>query len=207
MPLLSKLKYDKIEAWRSAKLFLIVCEGEKRERQYFDFFDGLDPRLTVIAIPSEGGRSAPNHLQINAEKAVAEKVNDGGEYELWLVLDIDTWDANTLHDIHKMCKNRAWFVAVSNPCFEVWLYYHFKKNKPDLVKPNLCKSWKRLLPEIESGGFDIDYHPTLIRQANENAKRNYTSEGYIPDIGTTQLYELGEKIYELTKRVLDEYDR
>ena len=91
MPLLSKLKYNKVQAWRDAKLFIVICEGERQEYQYFNYFDGLSRRLKVIPVPNESGKGAPQHLQLNAEKAVQE-LYDGGIYELWIVMDVDRWD-------------------------------------------------------------------------------------------------------------------
>lgn len=207
MPLLNKIKYDKIPPWRDATLFLIVCEGERREVQYFEFFNELDSKLKVIPVPSEEGKSAPNHLQINAEKAVISEVSDGGIYELWVVLDIDSWQEKAIHEVQKFCKNKNnWHVAISNPCFEVWLYFHFEKAKPIMNELSKCKEWKQLVNQAVAGGFDPMRHPTLIQEANKNAKTNYSAKGYLPDVASTQLFELGKKIYSLTKRVLDKYE-
>lgn len=206
MPMLSKLKYKKVRAWRDAKLFLVICEGERRESQYFNFFDGLSRRLKIIAVPNQEGQSAPQHLQVNAEKAV-KNYDDGGEYELWIVMDVDRWKPKQLHDIQSFCDEKNWSIAVSNPCFEVWLYFHFENKLPVDARLNQCKTWKQLVNKIEQGGFDSDYHPTLLSTAIQNAKSNYKGIGYFPDVGSTQIYLLGEKINELVGDVLNEYQK
>lgn len=119
MPLLNKLKYDKIPPWRDATLFLIICEGEKREFQYFEFFNEIDRKLKIISVPSEKGKSAPKYLEVNAEKAVGKHVDDGGEFELWFVLDLE-WPENDIQAIYTICRTKYnWFLGLSNPCFEV----------------------------------------------------------------------------------------
>lgn len=205
MPLLNKLTYAKKKPWRDAKLFIIICEGERREFQYFNFFDGLSPKLKVVAVPSEAGKSAPKHLLDNAAKAEAQ-FDDGGEYELWIVMDIDKWESKDLHEVQTVSNEKAsWSLAISNPCFEVWLYFHFEKGLPIIDDIDQCKTWKPLLHSVIEGGFDSAYHPTLLDTANQNAKANYESEGYFPKVGSTQIYQLGEKISSLLGNILDDY--
>ncbi len=42
----------------------------------------------------------------------------------------------------------------------------------------------------------------VIASAIENAKLNYSEEGYMPTLGSTKLHILGQRIYELTKSKL-----
>lgn len=206
MALLNKREYTKKEPFRDATIFLIVCEGEKREPSYFIFFDKLVSQLKVIPIPSQHGKSAPNHLLENANKAIDKYNSDGGDYELWIVLDIDKW-ADKINRLQEECTSKkGWHIAISNPCFEVWLYYHFNEKMPKIECINNCSAWKELIPKINRGGFDSTKHPTLLSHAIRNSKANYSEKGYIPNIGSTQLYRLGEKIYHLTKRVLSKYE-
>ncbi|MGB0862495.1 MAG: RloB family protein [Saprospiraceae bacterium] len=205
MPLLNKLKYQKVAPWRDAKLFLIICEGERREVQYFNYFDGLSRRLKVIAIPNESGKSAPKHLQTNAEKA-AREYEDGGEYELWVAMDMDKWQAKDLHDIQSFCNEKGWSTAFSNPCFEVWLYFHFEKKSLTAKALHQCKTWKQVVDKLGNSGFDSAYHPNLIEAAIQNSKYNYEGDGYFPKVGSTQIHGLGEQIYELVKDVLNDFE-
>ncbi len=204
MPLLNKLKYKKKKPWRDAKLFLIICEGERREFQYFNYFDGLSRQLKIIPIPNCEGKSAPKHLQVNAEKAVQE-FDDGGDYELWIVMDVDAWKKQDLHDIQTFCNEKNWSVAISNPCFEVWLYFHFEKKQLEADRLNQCKTWKGIVNTLGNSGFDSAYHPALLATAIQNAQSNYDDEGYFPKVSSTQVYRLGEKIYPLVKDVLTNY--
>lgn len=206
MPLLNKLTYHKVPPWRDAQLFLVICEGERREFQYFNYFDGVSRRLKIIAIPNDSGQSAPKHLQMNAEETV-QKYDDGGIYELWVVMDVDNWKQKDLHDMQSFCKAKNnWSIAISNPCFEVWLYFHFEKTLPIIERLNQCKTWKKVVDKLGNSGFDSVYHPTLLATAIQNAKSNYEGEGYFPKVGSTQVFRLGEKIYELVKDILRNYE-
>lgn len=203
MALLDKRKYEKKEPYRDAVIFIIICEGEKREPDYFEFFNELTSQLKVISVASQKGESAPNYLMSNANDAVNKYNSDNGDYELWIVLDVDRWKKH-IHDLHKESSTKKeWNIAISNPCFEVWLYFHFTDRLPDLANYTSCSNWKKLIPEIIKGGFDSTKHPTLLGDAITNSRKNYTEEGYIPKKGSTQLFRLGEKIYKITKRILE----
>lgn len=205
MPLLNKLKYSKKKPWRDAKLFLVICEGERREYQYFNYFDGLSRKLKIISVPNNEGKSAPKHLQVNAERA-AQEFDDGGDYELWIVMDVDVWKDKDLHELQTFCSEKSWFVAISNPCFEVWLYFHFEKTGLEANHLNRCKTWKVEVDKLGNSGFDSAYHPALLATAIQNAKANYSEGGYFPSVGSTQIYRLGEKIYQLVEDVLKDYE-
>ena len=130
MKLLHKLQYKKKEPFRDASLMIIVCEGKQREPDYFRYFDQLDSRLKIIVVPSRNGASAPKHLMDNANAATKYHIKDGGTYKLWYVLDTDRWLKSQILEICKACeKNPDWSFALSNPCFEVWLFYHVSNKK------------------------------------------------------------------------------
>lgn len=202
MPLLNKRKYEKKEPFRDATLYIIICEGEKREPEYFRFFDGLTSQLKLVIVPSSGGRSAPNHLITEARNKKNNIVNDEGDYELWFILDLDKWQ-NQLHRIHQECRDTPeWNLSISNPCFEVWLYYHFSKRMPRNGDLSRCSIWRQLIPSLVNGGFNSNHHPTLIFDAIGNSRQNYSENGYIPNTGSTQIFILAEKIYTLTKKTI-----
>lgn len=196
----TKFSYQKKAPYRDASLFIIICEGKNREPEYFRYFDGISSRIKVIAVESDHG-SAPKLL---AERAAAKEKeldsNDNTDY-VWFVIDTDRW-GKQLHDIREECKNHPnWRVAQSNPCFEVWLYFHVKDQLPELVSGKTCKSWKSLLPRIIKGGFNAQIHPIEIETAIKNAKGTYLETGYLPDWGSTQVWKLGEELLPFIKTI------
>jgi len=200
MKLFHKLQYKKQEPFRDASLMIIVCEGKRREPDYFRYFDQLDSRLKIIVVPSRNGASAPKYLVDNANAATEHHIKDDGSYKLWFVLDTDRWVKQHVLEICKICeKNPSWDFALSNPCFEVWLFYHVNKNRPENVSAK-CKDWKKLVNESISGGFDPNIHPGLIQAAIKHSEKHHTAQGYLPDCGSTQVFSLGKELFQIVKK-------
>lgn len=195
--------YKKPKPTRDATIFIVVCEGEVREPEYFRFFcNKLIKRIRVIPIPCVKGKSAPLHLQNNARNA-EKGLKSSGKVSLWYVLDIDNWKIKHIKQIRRECKSNH-SVVLSNPCFEVWLYYHFAKTLPSIKNINKPSSWKNHLPKIIKGGFDSNRHPIKIIDAIPNSKTVYSETGNIPNVGCTQVFRLAEIILPLIKEVIED---
>lgn len=197
----ANLNYEKKDAFRDATLFLIFCEGEKTEPNYFKFFIGISSQIKIIPI-SSNHKSAPQQLIDNASNII-DKYNINEDFDnVWFVIDTDNW-SDQLHEIRKNNRlKKNWKIAQSNPCFEVWLYYHLHDQKPILDNMNKCNSWKQYIPTILNGGFNPLIHPIEIERAIHNAQINYTCKGYWPDLGCTQVWELAKEILPLIKKDL-----
>jgi hypothetical protein len=203
MPKPMKFSYEKKVAFRDASYFIIVCEGQNREPEYFGFFDGMSSRVKIVAVNSAGGQSAPQKLIQNALAKEDElSVNPACDC-LWFVIDTDRWGAQ-IRQLREACNGKQhWFVAQSNPCFEVWLYFHARNQLPALARLDQCNHWKPYLPTVISGGFNSDIHPIAIETAAQNARDNYKSQGFTPDPGSTQVWELAASMIPLIKKDLD----
>lgn len=80
--------------------------------------------------------------------------------EAWLVVDQDQWTEQQLEQLFAWSKEQEnYHLALSNPCFELWLLLHFEdaKNissttkwadKLENISPNLTK--KLLPPTVQS---------------------------------------------------------
>lgn len=202
MPKPIKFTYEKKHSFRDAFYFIIVCEGQHREPDYFKFFDGISSRVKIVPVESAGG-SAPKKLIEHASRKEEELGANAEIDRLWFVIDTDRW-REQLHEIRQECAAHShWQVAQSNPCFEVWLYFHAKGQLPTFDNIIQCNNWKPYLPTIIQGGFNPDFHPIAIETAIINSKEAYLSNGYLPEPGSTQLWELGEELLPLIKKDLD----
>ncbi|MFI9384852.1 RloB family protein [Kutzneria sp. NPDC052558] len=98
---------------------LIVCGGTRTE---LDYFDGLrrsrrDPTVRVRVI-AKG--VAPDQLVRHAQRV-------GGDYdEVWCVVDTDEFD---IAKAARLADELGVRLAVSNPCFELWLLLHFTEHR------------------------------------------------------------------------------
>ena len=197
--------YERRAPTREGKLYFIFCEGAKRETTYFYFFNRIASQIIIQIAPIDG-KNSPMGLYNNAFHSLFSSIeNPNPSYslndddEVWFIIDTDKWgdQINTLRE--NVSQHKNWFVGQSNPSFEVWLYYHFRNQKP----PNPIENWKEFLNTIVSGGFDNRKHPIHIERAIANAKNNYSSTNNIPNDVTTDLFMLGQKIITLVKEDID----
>lgn len=193
MSLLKPRSRQKKKPFRDSSLYVIVTEGSDRERRYFEYFDRQSPRIRIKVVSAKGGKSAPNHLVENASRENDEL--DQGDH-LWLIMDVDKWiKQGHLHSTIKECRENSWNIAISNPCFEVWLAYHFGIHLPE-SNLDKCKTWKQFV-DSKYGGFDHARHCILVKTAVNNSLLQYENEGFIPRVASTNLHVLCQELYDL----------
>lgn len=188
--------YKKNQPHRDATLFLIVCEGEKTEIDYFEQFINLSKRVKIIPVSPNTNKSAPKWVLDKATKEAEEQdLND--DDQLWMVMDIDRWKLEDLHSIQDACNKMAnWNLAVSNPCFEIWLLAHAKD-----LEDFSGLSGKELKRQIGLFKNDETFPKNPIQNlhlAIERAMKIDNSTHFIPERGRTKVYLLAQ---ELIKRI------
>lgn len=209
-------RYERKEPSRDSRKIYIYCEGNRREYDYFRFFRGLSSNVNIIPIPSKDGKTDPKKLMEAAcadffgtdERKAVFALDNKQKDMVWFVIDTDEWGGK-IGELREYClssNNRAgadvWHVAQSNPCFEIWLYYHFFDKKPLAVSVAQFPSLKNFVDSMISGGFDSRKHPALIGTAIYNASANYNDQNGMPDLFSTEVYKLGKEILPFVKDVL-----
>ncbi|MEO9256898.1 MAG: RloB family protein [Crocinitomicaceae bacterium] len=194
--------YTKPDPNREGKLYFIFCEGEKRETTYFYFFNHISSQIIIQILPISLGKNSPMGLYNNASQNLLKNdENPNPAYvlndidEVWFIIDTDKWGKEIDALRRNVGNHKNWFVAQSNPSFEVWLYYHFQKEKPSKT----INDWKKYLEEIILGGFDNRKHPVHIQKAIINSEANFSSLNNQPELITTEIYILAKKILQLVK--------
>ena len=136
------------KTYRDDRLFVIATEDTYAPDQYFGLFGKT--RIHVEILRTEDGLSSP--------EAVLQRLNDYNiEYqldendELWLMLDADHWtEPNHISNLNRVCteaKQKGFFLAHSNPCFEIWLLLHHTDINQEEPFEN-CKDVESRLREI-----------------------------------------------------------
>ncbi len=188
--------YKKNQPHRDATLFLIVCEGEKTVIDYFEQFINLSKRVKIIPVSPDTNKSAPKWVLDKATKEAEEQdLND--DDQLWMVIDKDRWKSEIIHLIQDECvKIENWNLAVSNPCFEIWLLAHAK----DLAEfSSLSRDeLKRKVGLLKDGGLFPKNPLQNLHLAIERASKADNSPHFIPERGRTKVYLLAQ---ELIKRI------
>lgn len=105
--------------------FLIVCEGEKTEPNYFEQFKTIinEVRANSVEINIEGiGMNTKSLVEWTIE--LKNKANPDYS-QVWCVFDRDSFKVDNFNNALQMAKNNGIDVAYSNQAFELWFLLHF----------------------------------------------------------------------------------
>lgn len=208
------------------KFYILSYEGALSEKKYFEdlrvseFFNNSG-KIEVIALrktKKEG--TAPTYVKARlneAKKHFRFKNTD----EFWLIIDKDHWEDNQHIDIRALydscAKEKNFFVALSNPCFEMWLVLHLVKlseisekdrikllenpkvsDKKNFIDVFLATLMDKTRNDGKQRGYNKRPNPKLflprIHEAISNARDIPEKEGsYLETLGT-HVYKLVEKL-------------
>ncbi|GBL12798.1 hypothetical protein MTo_00085 [Microcystis aeruginosa NIES-1211] len=104
------------------KRFLIICEGEKTEVNYFKAF--TVPKKIEVRVKGEG----KNSLSL-VEKAIKiiDNVNKDDSFDqIWCVFDKDNCSKEQFNQAEGLAKEQNIKIAYSNEAFEIWFILHFQ---------------------------------------------------------------------------------
>ena len=136
------------------KFYLIVCEGEKTEPNYFESLKNTLPKgvLSVYDFKIDGtGYNTESLVRKAIDLKTAWENQLGGRKidKLWVVFDKDSFKPEAFNNAIEMCLNNAPNVeaAWTNEAFELWylLHFHFyntgisRKQYQDLIEGNFKK--------------------------------------------------------------------
>lgn len=182
--------YKKGEPFKDARLFVVACEGEKREKEYFERVGHGSQRLKVRVLAPEAGesRSAPKWVLDRVVRFIEkEGFNTTSGDQIWLVMDVDRWKIDQLYEIDAHCKEQGWGMALSNPCFEVWLLFHLKDALN--ITSNSCQDLKHELGNAVKGGYNLEKFIPLVPDAITRCRSlDLDLNRPIPALKTSRVY-------------------
>jgi hypothetical protein len=137
---------------RDASLVVIASEDRYAVRQYFDFFESS--RIQFRVLETQDGKSAPEHV-LNRINEYIEEFEIGEGDTFWVVCDCDHWtEPNHIQNLTRVlqeCRQKDIQVALSNPCFDLWLLLHFADFPTEDV--STCNEVANRL-RAAAGGYD-----------------------------------------------------
>jgi hypothetical protein len=198
-----------------AKTFVVIISGgEEREKKYFKIISNKEkfPRIKIEFIADPTNLTPLGMFEIAKFKKERYLSSQNKEIDapdnIYLVSDVDEFRKELLEIIPK-CKNEGLHLSISNPCFEIWLYFAFQPDLPAFPIPERLEtiSWKlkEWLPSVIKGGINPTKAIFSIQENIRNAQLNYAEdEQGIPQLFATNLFELAKEIYphieeEITK--------
>ncbi len=162
---------------RDTRLIIIATEGERTEKQYFDIFARKSTRVQIKVLETEDGESAPKHV-LRRLKQYRADYQLGKSDELWLVIDKDRWPDEQLSQIAAESNRSHFGLAVSRPCFEVWLYLHHSDPPAEMygMSSNQVEDALRtLLSGYNPSNLRVDQFEPRIGEAIQRARALDTS--------------------------------
>lgn len=106
---------------QSADRILVVCGGMVTEPVYFDGVKHCYRNAAVKIVVKKAGLSP---VQLVAHAVVVRDQLPDSFDEVWCVCDVDEFD---LTEALTLAKKNGIELAISNPCFELWLLLHFEE--------------------------------------------------------------------------------
>ena len=173
---------------------LVVCEGEITERQYLGGFRDWcrNPRVEVRL---EGPGGVPltlvkraKELKRAAEEDARRERDENLLYEqVWCVFDFD--EHPNIPQARQLARDNGLRLAMSNPCFELWLLLHLRDNPGAQHRHHLQDMLAELMPGVPPKHIDFallveGYEQAVLRAkyleddavAADEAGRNPTTE-------------------------------
>jgi hypothetical protein len=200
------------------KLFILSYEGERSEKKYFNDFRNSehfnDSGLIEIIPLVREAKAGTNPFSVKkALVDVKKKFPFRKTDEFWLIIDRDHWESIhnlSFPDLVSECKEEGnFFIAMSNPCFEIWLIMHlkdidgFSEEEKQKLRENIKVGANKnhidvVLGDLQGRGYNKRPNPAiylhLIQTAIDRAKAlDNGEEDYPTDLGS-HVYKLVEKL-------------
>jgi len=190
----------RVEIREPLNRFLIVCEGQKTEPNYFRQF--RVPR-EVVEIRIEGTGYNTESLVREAMRIRQEHgYTDEGD-QIWCVFDRDSTRKQQFNDAIHMAEANGMHVAYSNQAFELWYLLHFDYHDTALHR----KQYMTMLTERLGRPYrknDDEMYDRLIdaqEAAIQHARRLHGAQSDLQPADanpSTTVYKLVEELRKFT---------
>ena len=175
--------------------FLIVCEGEKTEPDYFECF-----RVPGLVVDVQG-------LGMNTVSLVRQAIElrELDDYDqTWCVFDKDDFLDKNFNDAIALARRNGICVAYSNQSFELWYVLHFDYMHSAITREQYKSILdKKLGHKYEKNSTTIydelrDRQTTAIRHA-KNLLNGYPTHRPAKNDPSTTVHLLVEQLVEFSK--------
>lgn len=151
---------------KERKRLLIVAEGPKTEVQYLE---GLAQYLRATGATIRGTRlkgiGRDPQKVVQAARDIYEQDPDDKYDQVWVLVDVDRH--TTLDDAIADANRLGYSLVVSNPCFEIWLIWHYEDCNSHHSTEQAHRRVKRNghVDRAIPNSFPFDLHPDATKRA------------------------------------------
>lgn len=195
----------KIESKPQRKYYLLFCEGERTEPNYFLSLKKFLPvNLVQIDIDPSGGKNTLS-LVNHAIKMMPryQRINSTIEFEVWIIFDKDSFPAVNFENAINKANAHGYNCAYSNEAFELWYLLHFEDYQNAISRADYSKMLsKHLNKKYLKNDPDIyDLLQTLEKsredlaiQRAENLEKIHSGKSKANSNPVTRVYKLVEEL-------------
>jgi hypothetical protein len=132
--------------------FLIACEGTVTEPHYFSEMRRLQRSPIELEIIEGGTPKTIVERAVERKKEAewrAQRQRDDNLLfdEIWCVFDVDTHPF--LPEAKQQARDNGISVAISNPCFELWILLHFQEQHAHIERGAVQRLCREHLPDYK----------------------------------------------------------
>ncbi len=196
------------------KTYILAYEDNYASPEYFEELTNTllydkNSRIRMISLKRRKGdtKSAPKHVFQKLKKYKAEYLTEPND-EFWMIIDRDQWQ---LEEWLEKCQTESnFYVALSNPCFEFWLFLHLFNlaafDHEELLKNRKLGRKRRFLDHYLSQNLEQGYNKTNIipeRFVTLQGIQSAIDQARALDQGDI-MHTLGSHNYKLIERLLND---
>ncbi len=182
----------KVDTREIRQRFLIVCEGEKTEPNYFRSF--RVPK-DVAVVDVQGLGENPSKLVQSAKELKQQEDYD----QVWCVFDRDSWTVEDFNNAINNANDQGFKVAYSNEAFELWYVLHFEFLNTGIPRKDYLRKLTSLLGRTYQKNSETIYddlfekQSTAIRNA-DNLLKQYDPHNPSKDNPSTTVHRLVQEL-------------
>jgi len=163
--------------------FLIVCEGEQTEPNYFKAFP---VKSDVIDLDIQGEGKNTLSLVKEAVRRQEEAADRGEPYvQVWCVFDRDSFSSDQFNEAIALCDRKHIHYAFTNEAFELWYLLHFayvdtalsRDQYKEKLSDCLCQEYCKADPGMYDLLAEIGNQHLAIRWARQLRKYHFSRDG------------------------------
>ncbi|EFO79871.1 abortive phage resistance protein [Oscillochloris trichoides DG-6] len=170
--------------------FLIVCEGEQTEPNYFRAFQVPGLVITIKDTRERGKKLIQK----------AEHLRELADYDqVWCVFDRDDLTPSQIAEAYQYAQQTSIRIAFSNQAFEIWYLLHFDYHNTAITRSDYCERLGKKIGQEYTKNSHGMYNLLFRRQALAmvHAARliaQYTPRRPAEDDPATTVYELVDEL-------------
>jgi len=187
----------KVDTKEVRQRFLIVCEGEKTEPNYFRSFR-VPKNVAEIDVKGVGENSSK---LVNSAKDLKEQEDYD---QLWCVFDRDSWTPEDFNNAIGNAKNQGFKVAYSNEAFELWYVLHFEFLNTGIPRSDYLQKLNLLLNQRYQKNSEKIYDELFEKQSIAiknaiNLLNQYDPHNPVRDNPSTTVHLLVQELNRFVK--------